>query len=251
MSDIRYQLKKRLFRLKTSRRRRWKRRSAFARDLFRNVLDAKLHYYAFGELQKTRQLAIKLLKSSCKSPAVSHQRANDLKEEILNLKRGKDTDRLVFRLMNHFKSTNPIFIGSGLSYSKAYMAKVDSRLTINCIGDCLKNEEINSEIFNHQLGIKNIKIASFRDITNADFVVISNLVAQEDILFFTEKYEKILGSKCTIVLLNMRKNSELMQLWRQLQTNQEFKICIDMFSAGILIADQDLQKQEYIRKISI
>ena len=249
MSDIRYQLKKRLFRLKTSRRRKLKRRSGFAIDLFSNVLDAKLHYYAFGELQKARKLALKLLKFSCKSSAVSINRANFLKEEILNLKRGRDADRLIFRLMNHFRFSNPLFIGNGLSYSKAYMAKVDSRITVNCVGDCLKNEEINSKIFKEQLEIVNIKNVLFEEVKDTDFVVITNMASKEDINFLIENYKALLSSRCTLVFLNMRKKPELLLAWKSLKANQEFKLCVDMFSVGLLIAGDHLQKEEYIRKI--
>ncbi|MCT4602650.1 MAG: hypothetical protein N4A59_07105 [Marinifilum sp.] len=243
MSGIQYQLKKRLFRLKAYRRKGFKGHSSEAIDLITNVIGAKLHFYAFGQLQQTRELAINLLKSSCKSSAISSERANALKEEILNLKRGKSTDRMIFRLMNFYRVKKPLFIGNGLAYTKAYMAKVDSRLTISCIGDCLKNEEINFKIFKEQLKVDNIRSVEFRDLNEIDFVVISNLNSEENLELFVSNYCKYLTKHCVLIFLNMNKNSKLLACWKKLKRDSMFGLNLNMTSIGILMTQGEKLKK--------
>ncbi|PXX99171.1 hypothetical protein DF185_14940 [Marinifilum breve] len=242
MSGIRYRLKKRLIRLKTYRRKGFGEHSSNAIDLITNVFGAKLHYYAFRDLQQTRGLAVRLLKASCKSSAISAGRANFLKEEILNLKRGKDVDRLIFRLMNYYQVKKPVFIGNGLGYTKAYMAKVDSRIKLCCIGDCLKNEEINSKIFNRQLQINNIESIQFCEVKDVDFIVISNMASVEDIELFKTNYAQILGRSSILVFQNMNRNSVLLDTWKTLKHSREFDFHLNMHSVGILISIDNTEK---------
>ncbi|WP_282014477.1 hypothetical protein [Marinifilum flexuosum] len=245
MSGIRYRLKKRLIRLRTYRRKGFGEHSSYAIDLITNVFGAKLHYYAFRDLQHTRELAIKLLKASCKSAAISAGRANNLKEEILNLKRGKDVDRLIFRLMNYYQVKKPVFIGNGLGYTKAYMAKVDSRIKLHCIGDCLKNEEINSKIFNKQLKINNVESIHFNELGGVDFVVISNLASMEDIELFRINYPQFLGTSSILIFQNMNRNPLLLETWKTLKCSSSFDFYLNMHSVGILISIDNTEKKNF------
>lgn len=242
MSGIRYQLKKRLIRLKKYRRKGFGEHLPIAIDLITNVFGAKLHYYAFRDLQQTRELAIKLLRSSCKSSALSASRANYLKEEIVNLKRGKDVDRLIFRLMNYYQVKKPLFIGNGFGYTKAYMAKVDSRIKLYCIGDCIKNGEINDKIFKRQLNIENIESLHFEELKDLDFVVISNSANNADIEMFKKQYKQFLSRTSVLVFQNMNKNPVLLEAWKNLNQDSKFDFCLNMHSVGILISLRDQKK---------
>lgn len=244
MSGIRYRLKKRLIRLKTYRRKGFGEHSSYAIDLITNVFGAKLHYYAFRDLQQTRELAVKLLKASCKSSAISAGRANYLKEEILNLKRGKDVDRLIFRLMNYYQVKKPVFIGNGLGYTKAYMAKVNSGIKLGCVGDCIKNEEINSNIFKRQLKINNIEPVHFKELEGVDFVVISNLASIEDIEMFKNDHRQFLGRSSILIFQNMNRNQVLLDTWNTLKHSCAFDFYLNMHSVGILISIDNTEKKK-------
>lgn len=248
MSSIKYQLKKRLYRLKAFRRKGFGIHSPFTYHLITNVIEAKLHYYAFEQLQETRSLAIQLLKTSCKSTAMNMVRANYLKEEIWNLKKGEAADRLIFRLMNFSKCKNASFLGSGLSYTSAYMAKVDSRLNISCVGDCIKNEEIRNAVFKESLGIENIHKLDISNLANTDFVVISDIISDQLINDFSKNYKNYLAENCTVVFLNMHKTQALLNFWKRLKADQLFKVSLDLFYVGILVARDGMQKQDYVRK---
>lgn len=248
MSSIQYRLKKRLYRLKAYRRKGFGIHSPYTFNLITNVVEAKLHYYAFEKLQKTRKLAGKLLKSSCKSSAISMGRANFLKDEIYNLKKGEAADRLVFRLMNFSRAEKPAYIGDGLAYTTAYMASVDSRIKVSCIGECIKNGELHAKIFQDQLRIDNVQSAKILEIKEVDFMVISDRISDEDLENFLTNYPNKLKSTCMLVFLNMYKAPKLLNCWKKLKGDTFFKLSLDLFHVGILVAREGMKKQDYVRK---
>ena len=248
MSSIQYRLKKRLYRLKAYRRKGFGIHSPYTFNLITNVVEAKLHYYAFEKLQKTRKLAGKLLKSSCKSSAISIGRANFLKDEIYNLKKGEAADRLVFRLMNFSRAKNPTYIGDGLAYTTAYMASVDSRIKVNCIGECIKNGELHAKVFKDQLQIDNIDSANIQEIKKVDFLVISDRISNKDLGIFLTNYPNYLKNTCMLIFLNMYKTPKLVNCWKKLKGDPFFKLSLDLFHVGILVAREGMKKQDYVRK---
>jgi hypothetical protein len=46
----------------------------------------------------------------------------------------------------------------------------------------------------------------------------------------------------------MHKTQALLNFWKRLKADQLFKVSLDLFYVGILVARDGMQKQDYVRK---
>lgn len=252
MSRIQYQLKKRMHRLKAYRRKGFGIHSPYTFYLITNVIEAKLHYYAFAKLKNQRKAAIKLIKATIKETEIDSAAKTILQQEIKILNSGESIDRLIFRLLNFSKANYPMYVGSDMGYTSAYMAKVDSRNKIKKVKACSQLENIVDEIVLNPLKINNVLKISINEILGtkekSDFVVVSDTSSAKDLEYLLENYNKFLTESCFLIVLNMYKTESMEKFWLQLKQKQMFRISLDLFHVGILIARKGMQKQDYKRK---
>lgn len=252
MSRIQYQLKKRMHRLKAYRRKGFGIHSPYTFYLITNVIEAKLHYYAFAKLKNQRKSAIKFVKALIKEQEIDSITKSNLQQEIKILNSGESVDRLIFRLLNFSKAKYPVYVGSDMAYTAAYMAKVDSRNKIKKVKTFSQLENIADEIVWNPLKINNVLKSSISEFSGAkeksDFVVVSDTSSAEDLEYLLENYNNILSESCFLIVLNMYKTKNMEKVWLQLREKQMFRISLDLFHVGILISRKGMQKQNYKRK---
>lgn len=252
MGRIHYKLKKRLYRLKAFRRKGFGVHSPFVFHMIVNVIEAKLSYYAFGQLFPYRKIVVNALKSKIEEGDVSKGLVKKYKEEIQNIKSSESLDRLLFRLMNFWRSKKAAYYGDGLGFSMVYMAKLDSRNYISWMGRVDVFGEYSDDLFQNYMGIKNYKRVSHNNILeekpNFDFVVFSENTREEILSDFVGSCERLLAKDCMIVVQNPHKSDAINLFWRQMKKAERVAVSLDLFHMGILISRDGMQKQDYVRK---
>jgi hypothetical protein len=252
MGRIHYKLKKRLYRLKASRRKGFGVHSPFTFHLIVNVIEAKLIYYAFGQLFPYRKIVVNALKSKVNDGDVIKDLAKRYKEEIQNIKSTEALDRLLFRLMNFWKAKKSAYFGDGVGFSMAYMAKLDSRNDVSWFDRGEVFKEYSDDLFQNYMGIKNYKTVNYGNILedkpDFDFLVFSENTSDEIISDFVDNSERLLAKNCMIVIQNPHKNDAINLFWKQLKKLERVSVSLDLFHMGILISRDGMQKQDYVRK---
>ncbi|MGQ1908346.1 hypothetical protein ACT3CE_01025 [Marinifilum sp. RC60d5] len=241
-----------MHRLKAYRRKGFGIHSPYTFYLVTNVIEAKLHYYAFAKLKNQRKAAIKLMKALVKKQDTDSTIKSTLQQELKRLSSGESVDRLIFRLLNFSKAKFPMYIGRDIAYTAAYMAMVDSRNKIKKVETYSQLENIADEIVWNSLKINNVLKGSINRFSVAkeksDFVVVSDTCSAKDLEYLLENYKNILTESCFLIVLNMYKTESMEKVWLQLKEKQMFRISLDLFHVGVLISRKGMQKQNYKRK---
>ncbi|PKQ65452.1 hypothetical protein BZG02_00140 [Labilibaculum filiforme] len=252
MGRIHYKLKKRLYRLKAFRRKGFGVHSPFTFHLIVNVIEAKLTYYAFGQLFPYRKIIANALKNKLENNEVEKSLIKKYKEEIQIVKSTEGLDRLLFRLMNFWQAKKAAYCGGGIGLSIVYMAKLDSRKEIACLdrGDVFAT--YSDDLFQNYMEFRNLKNFDYQEILkenpNFDFLVFSENTSSEILSDFLQNYEHLLAGKCMVVVQNPHKNDAINQFWRQMKKLERISVSLDLFYLGILISREGMQKQDYVRK---
>ncbi|MBL4559460.1 MAG: hypothetical protein COC06_04720 [Bacteroidales bacterium] len=252
MGRIQYQLKKRLYRLKAYRRKGFGVHSPFTFHLIANVIEAKLQYYAFAQLFPYRKIVVKALKSKIKDADFDKSLVKRYKEEVQNLESSESVDRLIFRLMNFWNPKTPAYFGDGIGFTMSYMAKVDSRINVSCLGRGELFSEYSDDLFKNYLGIQNYKSLNYSDIHKInqvfDFLVFSENTSAEILSDFIQNNERLLTKNYMLIIQNPHKNESIKLFWNELKKVEGITVSLDLFHMGILISRDGMQKQNYVRK---
>ncbi|WP_372750921.1 hypothetical protein [Labilibaculum sp.] len=252
MGRIHYQLKKRIYRLKAYRRKGFGVHSPFTFHLISNVIEAKLQYYAFAVLSPYRKVVANGLKVKMKEKVVEKELVKRFKEEIHVMESSEALDRLQFRLHNFWPTKKPAYFGGGIGFSMLYMAKIDSRIDVTCLGrEAIFSKHINN-IYKSDVGVTNYKDVDYYSLVRQkpafDFLVFSERTSSDILTDFLNNIDLLVDEECMILVQNPHRNENLAFFWKQLKQLERFSVSLDLFHLGILIARKGMQKQDYVRK---
>ncbi len=232
-----YQLKKRLFRLRSYRRKGFGVHSPYAFSLITNVIAVKTKYPIFKELNEQQKRLWELLKTEKAIPIAQ-------KWKPRKTKLSRFVCRLIFRLQRHFQAKNPLYLSDNLYFPIVYMAKADEKIVPNAIVENNKYNNRLISLYQQECNIQHIKIKDALA-ERYDFVVIDDVASDKLLADFQQNYSNYVTEECMIIIGNIYKNSYHRKLWQQLKTDDFFTVRIDYFPTGILIARKGMQVQEY------
>jgi len=251
MNKTHYRLKKRLYRLKSIRRRRgFGIHSPFVFHLVTKVIGGKLHDVVIEEMKDIRKQTIEYLKREEKVDGVGIDIGRKLKQEIKRLKKEVSVDKLIFRLMNFIQPKSPIFVGDEIGISVGYMAKVDERVPLHWLRTDIELtayqrfvlDKLNAENIIRE---ENICIDTFSEI---DFLVLSDSTSKQILQQFTANIEQALSENSFVMIKNIHRNEALRELWLEWKEMEIFTYSLDLFQIGILIRRKGMRRHNYVLK---
>lgn len=232
--------------------------SPFLYDFITKVVNNKGEYYSFKEIER---LLLTLQLNSDKINITNFGTGKSKPESISNIAYNstqiKRYSRLMFRMVDYFKPSNIIELGTSLGISTSYLAKANSKTTVHTIEGCPDTANVASSNF-RKLNLKNI-----------------NLIVGD----FTEELPKLLKTERTIGLLYIDGNHALkptleyfnlalnyvnqdsiiifddihwskeMELaWESIIEHKKITLSIDLFKIGIVFFNNKLSKQHFYIK---
>ncbi|RUT73436.1 hypothetical protein [Ancylomarina longa] len=251
MSKAKYQLKKRLYRLKSIRRRRgFGIHSPFVFHLVTNVISAKLNYPALDNMHAIRKQTIDFLKNELQKDSFGTDVSGKLEKEIERIKKEEALDRLIFRVMNFSHPKRPVFMGSELGFTAGYMAKVDAEIPLQWIGNDVPLTLFQDIILNKWFvdNIVFVSITEINELKEIDFIVLSDSCSPELIEELVQNPANILAENSFMIIKNIHKNERMSKLWAECIQWKHFAISLDLFELGILIARRGMRKNDYVIK---
>jgi hypothetical protein len=148
--------------------------------------------------------------------------------------------------VNFTKPNTLAIIGDDSGLLLSYMAKVDSRRDLLCLGTRSFFLDFSQSILK-EYGISNVKYSDFSLINKKtfDFIHISRSVDSKVLIEFENNLEKLLNKESYLVIENINRDEKMIQLWDRLKKMDRFNVSLDLFEVGVLIVRDGLKKQDY------
>lgn len=246
MSRIKYQLKKRLTRLVSKHYKGFGIHSPYTFHLVRNVIEAKTHYYPFHRLDRQRNKMLIQLKEKLNQATLSKDERFWIQSECADLKDCTRRQRLLFRLLNFTNPKKVAFLGDDSGLNLSFLAKVDSRRIVHCLGARDFAQSLATTVFNDN-GIFNVAFSTLASELNQDFdfVQISRTVSDVLIKEFEDNIDRYLSSECFLIVEDIGKQAKMKQFWERLKLQERFSVSLDLFDVGIIFARKGMKKQDH------
>ncbi len=194
--------------------------SPFAYSLITQVINEDSPYYAYRDI----------LSASKKNSLTRRVMPNFINKRRTSTK----VLFLLYRLVNRFKSRLILEIGKGKPISMFAVGLVDSNIeidSIQTIGMLTLVDELNNS----------------RRVEKYDFVLIhSTALDRVDLEAFYKTLKSKLHSHSVIVIKGIHRHKATRIFWSLLKTDEDVRVCVDLYELGLAINHDKLNKQNYI-----
>lgn len=233
--------------------------SPFVFDLLTDVIEDFTPYYCFEDIENYR---CKLLKNNSEIIVTDYGAGSKVSDSnkrkvsqiaLYSLTKPKYA-QLLFRLVNHFKPTNIIELGTSLGLTSVYLASPNSGSTVYTFEGCTEIANIaKSTHFN--LGKKNIqiKVGNFhttlpellQEIKNVNFSFIDGNHSYKATLENFKLLKNYSNNNSIFVFDDIYWSAEMTQAWNEIKSDNSVTLTIDLFQFGIVFFMQDFKKQDF------
>lgn len=230
--------------------------SPFVYDLYTNIIKERKSYYIFSNIESVRSM---LLLDTSIIRVTDYGTGNSTNRKVANiaaksLKKPK-TAELLFRLVNHFKPTYLLELGTSLGITSAYLASVSPASQLTTLEGCPEIANIAQETFD-TLKLSNtvLTIGAFENtldktldsLPQLDFVFIDGNHQKGPTIQYFEACLKKTSDSSVIVLDDIHWSAEMQEAWTDIKNHPQVAVSIDLFEVGILFLDPKLEKQAYV-----
>lgn len=234
--------------------------SPFVYDFFTQVLKSDKQYYAFSEIEKYRQellrnsneIEIKDLGAGSRTNSSFHREIRDIAKTALSSRRFSE---MLFKLCQFTAAKNIIELGTSFGINTLYLAKSNFAAKILSFEGCSETVKIARHIINDARQY-NINVVEgdidktldqyLKSETNIDMIYLDANHTYEATLRYFHRFLPCIKPNSVMILDDIYWSKEMFRAWKELINKPEISLSIDIFDAGILFFDQDLQKEHYV-----
>ena len=196
--------------------------SPFVYALIVNVLENKLPFYAFRDIEKY----------------IETKTSQKYKTQKYN--------KLVYKLIHDFQAKKILEIGIGKGINTLY-ASAPSRL-IECL--CIDTNSTNRSAASALLDRcqRNISMSDSLPETNQKFdcVIVDFLFCQMDTETFSAYLFAHIHENSLIILNNIRTKESVYSLVQKIRKNEQIRLSFDLYNVGIFLLNKKYQKRNYL-----
>lgn len=234
--------------------------SPFVYELYNNVIKDQTPFYVFSDIESIRA---KLLLSNIEieindfgaGSTINKSNKRRISDIAKNSLKASKYAQLLFRLVNRFKPTNVLELGTSLGISTMYLAASSSKTHVTTVEGCSNISKV-AQINFYKLGLKNIKLInqSFEDflpdylktIPTLDFVFFDGNHTKEATLnYFNLCVEKI-NQHTIFVFDDIYWSKGMNEAWNEIKHHPKITTTIDLFTVGIIFFNPDLSKEHFV-----
>lgn len=229
--------------------------SPYVFNFVTHVLDERLPYYAYSEIEKLRRNLLsdknEIQVSDYGSKASRKRRICDIAST--SCKKADDA-QLLFRIAIWQHAKNILELGTCLGLTTAYLAKSDSRAKVVSMEGCPQTAHVakkNLEI----LGVRNAEIIvgnidesldrALDMFESLDLVFIDANHTKQATMSYFEACLKKAAAKSIIVIDDIYYSRGMHEAWVKIKNNPNVNASIDIYTMGIIIIDNEVQKGSY------
>lgn len=216
--------------------------------LITNVIEENLQYYKYGLVEQVRNI---LKKSGQKITAGG--KTMTLETVIKRDCKPKHLSQMLMRLAVHYKPKTILEIGTSLGVSTMYIAAADSKAKIVTIDHEKEIAALNAKNFK-RAGFHNIDMIcgdavvelenAIKKLDQIDMLYIDISDANKSLRVFNDAKGNM-SSKSLCVVGDIHESDEKEELWNKLKEDNIVNVSLDIFDFGLLIIDNELQKEHF------
>ena len=240
--------------------------SPFVYGLYTTVIRHDGQFAAFGRIEaRRRQLlasstSISVTDFGAGSQVVgSRGQQRSLRSIARHTAKPPRLAQLLFRLVNHFRPTTILELGTSLGLTTAYLAAADSRSRVITFEGCANTAAVARETVD-QLAIKNVQLvegnldatlpATLASLTEPlDFVFFDGNHRCEPTLRYFEQCLAKAHENSVFVLDDIHWSAEMEQAWAAIKTNPAVTITVDLFYVGLVFFRKKQPRQDFSLRI--
>lgn len=196
--------------------------SPFVYNLIVNVIENKLPFYAYKEIEE------------------------HIESKTSKKYKPKKINKLHFKLINHFETRSILEIGSGKGFNSLYATAPSSQIECVCVESREEHRKVASTLLHGWK--RNIKLVASLPETNKTFdcvIVDLKLVANSKV-FLLEYLFIHVQEKSIVILNNIRTNQSVYSLVEQIRKDERVRISLDLYNTSILFFDKKYYKRNYL-----
>ncbi len=231
----------------TTRAIRWLRRrhghgvhSPFAFRLITRVIEEPYPYYCYKEIEQLRRSKLKgvLTKKDLQTRrAMSRKRAS-----------------LLFRLVNHFKPTTILEIGSSWGISTLYMQQGNPQATYYCIEPQEQVRTVAKEVvacMTDSVQFLPSPVAEalpplLDQLNELGFLFVHNMASAHQYQSYMPVILPHIHHQTVVVVEDIHKDKATTKVWRQLIASSQVRVSMDLYDIGIAVCSPKYNKQDYV-----
>ena len=215
--------------------------SPFIYNLITKVIEEKTPYYVFEDIENFRKELL-----NCENPI-----------NILTAKetQTKNYGALLFRLVNFFKCSNILQIGSSTGLMSLYLA-LPLRKSCKCYALEEKTGLLDPAcVFAEKHSLMNLHCIEGAyaanlnrlkpEISSFDFIFINTMGNREKTQEALRLTESFIYQDTVMVIDNIRNNKAMRTLWKEIKNRQDVRLTVDLLSLGLVFFNTKLNKQHY------
>lgn len=231
--------------------------SPFLYDLLPHAFDRNKAYYAFRNIEHTRQILAQsdLMIETADRGAGSKRRKNGSVGEFVRAALSSPRQcEILFRLVEKLKPKITIELGSALGISTAYLAQAYTSGQVYALeGNPLFGETAQNVIDDHCIHNVKFVIGDFDSTLGptlersgpVDFAFIDgNHRYQPTIAYFKQICEHA-SPEAVIVIDDIRWSPEMLRAWKAILDDPEVRISVDAFSFGLIFLGDRFKSREH------
>lgn len=229
--------------------------SPFVFQFTRYVISEKNPFYIFVEIEKIRNKWLKINSEiEIEDFGTRNNKIRTISDiaskSLIRPKYG----RLLFRIINYYKLTNLLELGTSLGISTAYIASCSCKDKCITLEGCKNTAEIAQKTFD-ELNLKNVEIiigninntieVAINKLSSVDFVYFDANHSQEGTISYFETILPFINTNSILVFDDIYWSKGMKNAWEIIKSNNKVTSTIDLFQIGIVFFNPDLNKKHY------
>ena len=219
-------------------------------DLITNTIYAQYPYYSFTAIEKIRrELLSNRKKISLKG------RTTTVSKELKRSSKSPKYAQLLQRLAANNDAKTIVELGTNMGISTLYLASNNTKARVITYEREKALTAIAKENIN-KIGLQNIEIiegdidttlpSTINRIDDIDLLFIDANHTYEATKRYYETFKSHKSDKAIFVIDDIHWSPDMEKIWKEIISEKEVRLSIDLFSMGIVIFNNELKKQHYI-----
>lgn len=229
--------------------------SPYLFHLVTRIIEEDLPYYKYSLIEKVRKLMSQVDERIGVFNDDGTKRLRKIKSVVGDYAITPKYGQLLFRLVNYYKPSVILEYGTTCGISTMYMAAPNSKTSVYSLSKQPEMADL-SQSMCERIAMHNIKRSKATDLMaeaqrlvqempEDDFLYINSATPAEVSTLVNLRMARN-GKRFFIVVPNPYTTDEMWNVWQALKADERVKLSINIFNLGILIANENLQKEDFI-----
>ena len=185
---------------------------------------------------------------------INNSKTRKVKDVAKNSAKNAKFGKLLYRIIQFYKSKNILELGTSLGISTSYLAKADANAQVFTFEGCPETAKIAQENFEKQ-NIKNTSITlgdfnltlteKLKEIKTIDLAFIDGNHQEKPTIAYFEKCLEYANNNTIFVFDDIHWSDGMENAWNHIKAKDRTTLTIDLFFVGIVFVKSELSKEDF------